>query len=323
METITLHQKQDNKTLIEQFCQDCQLRNMTKETTRRYKSSLKQFADHFKQTDLTTLKMQTLEEYLSYLKFERNVKHTTIENNFSALSAFCDYLVWRGCSNQNLVLPFRKRYLRMYKTDNGGSERQLISVEQMSQLANSIMDPRDKAILLVLAKTGVRRGELLLIDLNDINWNLNSIKLKPKPKRSNRTVYFDDECAIVLKRWIKVREQLNPTTNALFVSYQTYNRLSRNGAYQAVAKYAKKLGLHNPDSPKIEDHFGPHCCRHWFTTWLRRNGMTREIHQRTQRRHKKRSNRHLQPHRQRRPKKNIPSMHTKTRHLKMIGCTNR
>lgn len=146
----------------------------------------------------------------------------------------------------------------------------------MSQLATSILDPRDKAILLVLAKTGIRRGELLSIDLDDINWNLNSIKLKPKPKRSNRTVYFDEECAIVLKRWLKVRTQLNPPNNALFISYQTNNRLSRNGAYQAVAKYAKKLGFHNPNSERLEDHFGPHCCRHWFTTWLRRNEMPRD-----------------------------------------------
>jgi integrase/recombinase XerD len=62
----------------------------------------------------------------------------------------------------------------------------------------------------------------------------------------------------------------------LFISYQTFNRLSRNGAYQAVVKYAKKLGFHNSDSPRLEDHFGPHCFRHWFTTWLLRNGMPRE-----------------------------------------------
>ncbi len=275
METITQHPKQDNNNLIENFCKDCQ-NFLTPETTRRYKSSITQFTNHFKNCDLTNLNNQLLQEYLKYLKFDRKVKQTTIENNFSALSAFCEFLRWNGYSNQNLVLPFRKRYFRMNKTKKGQSERQLITVEQMSQLANSILDPRDKAILLVLAKTGIRRGELLSIDLDDINWNLNSIKLKPKPKRSNRTVFFDEECAIVLKRWLKRRNHLNPSNKALFISYQTYNRLSRNGAYQAVAKYAKKLGLHNPDSEKLEDHFGPHCCRHWFTTWLRRNGMPRE-----------------------------------------------
>ncbi len=60
----------------------------------------------------------------------------------------------------------------------------------MSQLVNSILDPRDKAICVVLAKTGVRRGELLKIDIQDINWNNYSIILKPVPKRSNRVSLF-------------------------------------------------------------------------------------------------------------------------------------
>jgi integrase/recombinase XerD len=90
-------------------------------------------------------------------------------------------------------------------------------------------------------------------------------------------VFFDDECAIVLKRWLKVREKLNPRTKALFASYQSLNRFDRNGLYTATVKYATNLGFHNSNSPRLEDHFSPHCYRHWFTTWLRRNGMPREF----------------------------------------------
>ena len=114
------------------------------------------------------------------------------------------------------------------------------------------------------------------MDVDDVNWNDYSIRLKPTPKRSNRTVYFDEEGAIVLRRWLKIRKRLNTSTKALFISYQTSNRLSRNGAYTAVVKYAKRLGFHNSESPRLEDHFGPHCFRHWFTTFLLRNGMSRE-----------------------------------------------
>jgi integrase/recombinase XerD len=276
METITLKPKQDFATLIDRFCKDCKLRGMTKESIRRYKSSLNQFADFFSDADLIEVDMQMLKDFLGYLKDERGLKHKTIENNFTALSAFYDYLAFDGSDVKNLVLPFRKRYLRMYKTNYNDPKKRLLTIDEMSQLANSILDPRDKAIVLVLAKTGVRRGELLKIDVADINWDDYSIILKPAAKRSNRTVYFDDECAIVLKRWLKVREKLNPTNKALFISYQTLNRLSRNGAYQAVVKYARRLGFHNSNSPKLEDHFGPHCFRHWFTTFLLRNGMPRE-----------------------------------------------
>lgn len=276
METMTLELIQDVGTLVEKFCKDCKLRGMTKESIRRYKSSLKLYVSYFTHANLVNLNMQILEEFLGYLKFGRQVKHKTIENNFSALSAFYDYLAFHGFTDRNLVLPFRKRYLRMYKKNNNDSPRKLLTIEEMSQLVNSILDPRDKAIALVLAKTGARRGEMLKIDVDDINWDNYSIMLKTAAKRSNRTVFFDDECAFVLKRWLKVREQLNPATHALFVSYQTLNRLSRNGAYQAIVKHATRLGFHNSDSPRLEDHFGPHCFRHWFTTYLLRNGMPRE-----------------------------------------------
>ena len=276
METMSLELIQDFNALIEKFGKDCKLRGMTEESIRRYQSSLSMFANYFSHDKLIEPNMQMLKDYLEHLQNERKVKHTTIEIEFSALSSFYDYLIFDGFNVKNLILPFRKRYLRMYKTNYSGPQKKLLTIEKLSQLTNSILDPRDKAIVLVLAKTGVRRGELLKMDVEDINWIDYSLILKPVAKRSNRIVYFDDECALVLKRWLKVRAKLNPTTKALFISYQTLNRLSRNGAYQAVVKYARRLGFHNSDSPRLEDHFGPHCFRHWFKTWLLRNGMSRE-----------------------------------------------
>jgi integrase len=104
---------------------------------------------------------------------------------------------------------------------------------------------------LFLAKTGIRRGELVRFDVDDINWEDCSINLKPTPKRSNRIVLFDEECVVALKRLLKVREKLKPKTKALFISYQTLERLSRNGVWNAVVKYAKRLGFHNLDLQRL------------------------------------------------------------------------
>jgi integrase/recombinase XerD len=278
MEKLGLKLVQNLAQLIEDFCEDCRLRGMTNESIRRYKSSLQIFARFLLNTgvNLDHVNQYVLRDFLHFIKYERKAKHKTIENYFSALSAFYDYLIFEGLTSTNHVLPFRKRYMRRYKDSYDDPERKLLSVEEMSKLANSIIDPRDKAIAVLFAKTGIRRSELLRIDVSDINWEEYSISLKPTPKRSNRIVFFDDECALVLRRWLRVREKLNPRTKALFVSYQSLNRLDRNGVYTAIVKYAKRLGFHNPDSPKLEDHFGPHCFRHWFTTWLLRNGMPRE-----------------------------------------------
>ena len=134
-------------------------------------------------------------------------------------------------------------------------------------LINSILNPKDKAIITLRAETGIRRGELIDIILEDIDWAEQSIMQKPKPKRSNRLVFFDDECARVLKRWLRARRNydIKPKSKALFVGEQG-KRLKRHGVYYAVTKHAQKVGLHNPKSNKMEDRFIPHCCRHWFTT---------------------------------------------------------
>jgi len=278
MERMSLKQVQDPCKLIDDFCKDCNLRGMTIESVRRYKSSLLIFAGFLLKTgvDVDHADTHVLKDFLQYIKYERNVKHKTVENYFTALSAFYDYLAFEGLVGTNLVLPFRKRYLRQYKEGYDDPERKLLSVEEMSRLVGSIMDPRDNAIAILFAKTGIRRGELLKLDVDDTHWEDYSITLKPTPKRSNRIVFFDDECAVVLRRWLRVREKLNPKSKALFVSYQSLNRLDRNGLYTAMVKYAERLGFHNPESPRLEDHFGPHCFRHWFTTWLLRSGMPRE-----------------------------------------------
>jgi integrase/recombinase XerD len=279
METLNLLVIHDLSNLVEGFRADCKLRNMTAESIRRYRSCLLIFSGFLESrgTSIKEVDRFALKEFLEYVRFNRQVNQKTVENYFSAISAFCDYLVFEELIQMNPVTPFRKRFLRNYKKESADQERKLLSVEEMSRLVNSILDPRDKAIAALLAKTGIRRNELLSLDTDSINWVECSVTLKQTPKRSNRVVFFDDECAFVLKRWLRTRENLNPPSKALFVSYQSLNRFDRNGLYTAIVNYASGLGLSDPHSERLEDHFSPHCFRHWFTTWLRRNGMPREF----------------------------------------------
>jgi integrase/recombinase XerD len=267
---------------IQEFIQDCRLRNFSDESIRSYRSILKITANYLNHNSLTLLKLDrySLKELLRHLTEERGYSPKTLENYFSALSSFCDYLAYEGLTDRNPILPFRKRYLRQYKSDgyNKRSNRQLISIEQMRTLINSILDPRDRAIVTVLAKTGIRRKELIKIDISNVNWEEQSIELKAHPKRSNLTVFFDDECTLVLRRWIRARENYEASQDckALFIG-ERGERLERHGVYSVVTKYATRVGLNDPKSKRIEDHFTPHCCRHWFTTQLRRNGLRREF----------------------------------------------
>jgi integrase/recombinase XerD len=275
--TSTAHNEEAK--LLDEFLNDCQLRGMSSESIRGYRSNLRIFLAFLNSKNIRVREVDknALRGFLEYLKSERKVSFKRIENYFSAISSFFEYLNYEGIIDQNPVLSVRKRYLRTYKNGrDNGSQRKLISVYEMAALINSITLNRDKALLTLLAKTGIRRGELINLDLEDINWETQSITLKPAAKRSNRIVFFDDECSRVLRRWISIRERFEPETQALFVG-ERGRRIYRNTVYVLVTKWAKRLGLHNPESQKIEDHFSPHCFRHWFTTHLRRAGMPREF----------------------------------------------
>jgi len=264
--------------LIDGFIQECNVMGLSQHTIEGYVSTLKLFSSFLQQKryNLLALNRDILKDYISKLRND-GIKQKTINNRFSAISSFCDYGVFEHLMEKNIVLEIRKRYLRNYKeNDNNNSPRKLISIEQMSTFINAIFDTRDKAFALLFAKTGIRRRELVAIDLDDINWTNLSIKLKPTHKRSNRVVFFDSETAMILKRWLNKRQIIaKEGCKALFVSYDTGERLNRSGVYNAFIKWAVQVGLHDPCSKRIEDHFTPHCGRHWFTTHLRRAGMPR------------------------------------------------
>jgi len=264
---------------IDQLRDDCDVRGMSPESARRYYSSLRIYAQYLSSInqDILLVDKNTIKGFLYYLRRERRVGQKTVENYFCALSSFYEFLEYEEYVDRNPINSVRKRYLRRYKDNDDGQVRKLISVEEMARLINSVLDIRDKAIIALLAKTGIRRNELIKLDADDVDLIEGSIRLKPTPKRTNRTVFFDDETALILHRWLRARASRNPKNSKALLINNEGGRLNRNGVYTAVTKAAERICLHNPGSERTEDHFSPHCCRHWFTTHLRRAGMSREF----------------------------------------------
>jgi integrase/recombinase XerD len=262
--------------LIEDFLVDLDLSGKTKITVLQYDYCLKNFTVYLAGKDLSDVDKESLRGFIGYLKAQGKTQKT-IENYFSVLSSFYEYLTYEEIVDKNPVLAVRKRYLRRYKDNDDGQAKKLISVEDMARLINSTMDVRDKAVIVLLAKTGIRRHELVELDASDVDLVEMRIRLKPTAKRTNRTVFFDDETAFALRRWLKIREGMNKKSiPALFLNADG-DRLNRSGVYNLVVEAARRVGLHNPQSDKLDDHFGPHCCRYWFCTHLFRAGMRREF----------------------------------------------
>ena len=275
----------DNKVLIKEYLEDAKCMGLTEKTIENYKSCLKIFSDYAKKP-LMDIDIPDLKKFKIHLENKRNryneeYSPKTISRYFSAIQSFFEFLEFEGYIDKSPMPKFRRRYLKDYKRkicSNGDSRRKLLSVQEMSMLVNSIMDPRDKAVIVLAVKTGIRRQSLSNIDIDDIDWVEQCIHLKPTPKRTNLDVFFDDECARVLKRWMASRGNRNCNgTKALFLN-ERGDRLGRNAIYELVIKHATKVGLHNPDSRKPQDRFTMHCTRHFFTTHLGRepNKMSRE-----------------------------------------------
>jgi len=265
--------------LIEGFKADCRIRGMAEGSIPRYLSVIKIFKEFLEEqeVDLLDVDRDVLRDFLEHLRIEREASHKTVANYFTVLSSLYEYLAYEDYVKQNPVLPVRKRYLKRYKETDEGQMRKLISLEEMAKLINTTMDIRDKAIITLLAKTGIRRNELISLDVEDIDWVEQRIRLKPAHKRTNRIVFIDDEAALILHRWVRAREARKlKNSSALFLNSEG-DRLNRNGIYVVVTKAAERIGLHDSNSDRLEDHFSPHCCRHWFTTHLRRAGMPREF----------------------------------------------
>jgi len=270
-----------NASLLEAFAEDAALRGLTKETLRAYLSYGGILAEFLasRGKGFLDIDAETLKDVLRYV-LSRQVKAKTVRAYFSALSAVCDYLQYEGLLPANPVPPFRKRYLRDYKKRRGEDDgvRRLLTVEEMRLLIGSTLDVRDRAMFFVLAKTGVRREELIAMDVDDVDFVAGSVHLKPHPKRSNPLVFFDDEAAHALKAWLRAREgyALAPGEPALFVG-QHGRRLRRQGVYEAVVYQAIACGLQAAEGKDPARRVTPHGFRHFFTTMLRRNGMPREF----------------------------------------------
>jgi len=272
-----------NAELLDEFLQDARIRGWSQWAIKSSEYTLKIF---FKQIgkNCIDVDMDDLRKYLIYLQSRpgrmgrTKPSYATIKKNIDNLASFYEYLEFEDRVVKSPVPKFRQRYVQPLSSGkNGDVPRQIITVRQMSELVSTTVDSQEKAVICLLAKTGIRAGELIAIDLEDIDWANLSIKLKPNGKRSNLTVFFDNECGKVLKRWISSRNALvKGKMQALFVIPVNCHRINHSFVTRIIERNAARIGLHDEKSGDLSKRFTPHCCRHWFTTHMRKGGMPRE-----------------------------------------------
>lgn len=251
--------------LLDDFIFDCQSRSRVKRTIETYRGNVREFLEFYPEPE--KVDNHDLREFLAHLQ-RRNLKISTLKGYFSALSTFYDYLIFEEIAETNPILPFRRRYLdKPTKNDR----RQLIAIRAMKKLIGSIEPIREQAMILTLAKHGVRLGEYLGLKDENIDLRKDVITYPHKAKRHNRVLPIDDELHEVLIEY-KTWRKKHATTDWFWVTDFGGGRIHKDYTNAVIAHYAEPLGLHEPNGP-LEKRLTCHCFRKWFTHHLFAAGM--------------------------------------------------
>lgn len=183
--------------------------------------------------DVKQITTDDLRSYLDTYQQEHKISKVTIDNIRRILSSF---FAWLEDESYIIKSPVR----RIHKVKTCKTVKETYSDEALEIMRDNAGHIRDLAIIDMLASTGMRVGELITLDRDDIDFvNRECVVLGKGNKQ--RKVYFDARTKIHLQNYITSRTDSNP---ALFVTLQApHNRLLISGVEIMLRKLGKKLNL--------------------------------------------------------------------------------
>jgi len=246
-------------------------RNASDHTLRNYESDLVQFYDHVAPPDekgarrnvnLLDIDHLTIREYMASL-YEQQKKKSSIHRKVATLRTFFRFLCREGILEANpaklVSSPRVERTLPNH-----------LSIEQMIKFietpeTETVLGKRDRAILELLYASGIRVSELVNLNLTDIDFGNQTLRVKGKG-RKERIVPFGEHAKKALQDYLGVRGELMVEADAekldaaaVFMNYQG-TRITTRSVGRMVDKYVKVCAeIH---------HISPHSLRHSFATHM-------------------------------------------------------
>ena len=183
--------------------------------------------------DVRHIVTDDVRSYLTEYQEKNQSSKVTIDNIRRILSSFFSWL-----EDEDYILKSPVR--RIHKVKTGTSIKETYTDEALELMRDSCTELRDLAIIDMLASTGMRVGEMVLLNRADINFNERECVVFGKGDKE-RIVYFDARTKIHLQNYLNSRRDENP---ALFVSLQKpHKRLQISGIEVRLREYGKRLGL--------------------------------------------------------------------------------
>jgi site-specific recombinase XerD len=208
--------------------------------------------------ELEEMERVDLEAFIEHEQ-DRGLRISTVRTRLACIIAFLHFLMEQDVISGSLLRRSIKLKLpdTLPRAMNPSDVRKLLSV---------IDDIRDRALILLLLRTGMRIGEALGLRLNDLDIRDRKIHLFEGEKNSmGRVVYLSDDALFAIKLWLKRRDK-----NKEFVFYGQGNRgLCYSAGRSRFVKYLKKAGLD-------QKGYTVHCLRHTFASELLNAGMRLE-----------------------------------------------
>lgn len=254
------------KSLVEEFINYLAVeRGLADNTLDSYNRDLNQFKVFLEKEKVEDMQKATRNVIMSYLLFlqKRGRATATVSRHLAALKSFYHFLL-------------REKYIEKDPTANLESPKlekklpHVLSVHEVEMLLNQpkAIEPggiRDKAMLELLYATGIRVSELISLDIDHINLDMGYIRCfgKGSKERIVPVGSFARKCINEYLQKARAKLIKNRGEQALFVN-QHGKRLTRQGFWKIIKKYARKAG--------ISKEITPHTLRHSFATHLLENG---------------------------------------------------
>ena len=179
------------------------------------------------------IETEDLRKYLSDYAQNSKASKITVDNVRRVISTFFSWL-----ESENYIMKSPTR--RIHKIKVGKVVKETYSDEMIELIRQNVSSHRDLTIIDFLISTGVRVGELVKLNITDLNLEAKECVVVGKGNKQ-RKVYFDARTKIEIQQYLSSR---NDDSKALFVSLsKPFSRLQISGVETVLKKIGKKVGL--------------------------------------------------------------------------------
>ena len=225
-------QQISNEEFLKMFLDAKRIEGCSERTIQYYKVTAEHMLSQTKK-EIRKITTDEMRSYLSDYQKRNNCSNVTIDNIRRNISSF---FTWLEEEDYILKSPMR----RIHKIKTKTVVKSVITDEGIEQLRDHCTQIRDLAMIDLLYSTGIRVGELVNLNIGDIDFEERECVVYGKGDKERR-VYFDAKAKVHLTEYIESREDKNP---ALFVTLDApYDRLKISGVEIRLRQLGRELGL--------------------------------------------------------------------------------